>query len=104
MSMLQWDLTQASKDLLAKQGKLREHYDLDNHLCDAFLYLWRFSNHFWGAPKQKAMARPIYDLFDEQEAAWEARYVRERDQPQDHLSNPKFDQRSGRDPLRRYYR
>jgi hypothetical protein len=44
---LQWDLGESSKKHLARTGKLREHRNLPNHLCDAWLYIWRFSYHFW---------------------------------------------------------
>jgi hypothetical protein len=42
---LQWDLSQKGKDELVRLGKLREDRSCPNHLCDALLYLWRFSYH-----------------------------------------------------------
>lgn len=51
---LQWDLSKDSKLILARTGRLREDPSCPNHLCDAFLYLYRFSYHFWSeeiAPK-----------------------------------------------------
>lgn len=45
--MLTWDLSKASKEMLAKTGKLREAPELPNHLCDAFLYTWRYCYHFF---------------------------------------------------------
>jgi hypothetical protein len=44
---LQWDLGESSKKLLARTGRLKEHPSCPNHLCDAWLYLWRFSYHYW---------------------------------------------------------
>lgn len=45
--ILQWDLGTKGKEVLAHTGKLREHPELPNHLCDAFLYIWRHSYHFF---------------------------------------------------------
>lgn len=103
LSMLQWDLTHGDKGTLAKQGKLKEHYDLDNHLCDAFLYLWRFSNHFWGSGTIKAAPRDSQEYRDKAEDAWASRYVHERDNPGDPFEDDRFVTPS-RDPLKRYYR
>src|SRR5688572_6974255 len=45
----QWDLSKDSKERLARTGKLRESSRTQNHLCDAFLYLWRYCYHFWSS-------------------------------------------------------
>jgi hypothetical protein len=42
---LQWDLSKGSYEDMVREGKLREDKRLPNHLCDALLYLWRFSYH-----------------------------------------------------------
>jgi hypothetical protein len=48
LQMLQWNIQEdESKGDLAKLGKLKEVSSLPNHLCDALLYAWRFSHHFW---------------------------------------------------------
>lgn len=47
LSGLQWDLSRESKLVLARTGKLREDPACPNHLCDALLYLYRYSYHFW---------------------------------------------------------
>jgi hypothetical protein len=44
---LQYDLSSNSKVILARTGKLREDPHCANHSCDALLYLWRFSYHYW---------------------------------------------------------
>lgn len=44
---LQWDLSKLTKKELVRQNKLREDKDCPNHLCDALLYLWRYSYHYW---------------------------------------------------------
>ena len=53
LSGLQWDLSKDSKLVLARTGRLREDPQCPNHLCDALLYLYRYSYHFWSeAPRQ----------------------------------------------------
>lgn len=47
LSGLQWDLSRDSKMVLARTGRLREDPHCPNHLCDALLYLYRYSYHFW---------------------------------------------------------
>ncbi len=47
LSGLQWDLSRESKMVLARTGRLREDPSCPNHLCDALLYLYRYSYHFW---------------------------------------------------------
>lgn len=48
---LQWDLSHDSKVILSKTGRLREDPSCPNHLADAFLYIWRFSYHYWARPE-----------------------------------------------------
>lgn len=50
LSGLQWDLSRESKMVLARTGRLREDPSCPNHLCDALLYLYRYSYHFWSTP------------------------------------------------------
>ncbi len=52
LKCLQWLIDDdEDKALLARTGKLKENPHQPNHLCDAFLYLWRFSHHTWGKPR-----------------------------------------------------
>ncbi len=44
---LQWDIGESSKAKMARTGRLKEHPSCPNHLADAWLYLWRFSYHYW---------------------------------------------------------
>lgn len=44
---LQWDLSKDSKLVLARTGRLKEDPQCPNHLCDALLYLYKYSYHFW---------------------------------------------------------
>lgn len=48
---LQWDLSNDSKVILSRTGRLREDPSCPNHLCDALLYVWRFSYHYFSAPR-----------------------------------------------------
>jgi len=49
---LQWDLSNDSKVILSRTGRLREDPSCPNHLCDALLYVWRFSYHYYAAPRE----------------------------------------------------
>lgn len=49
---LQWDLSNDAKHILARTGRLREDPSCPNHLCDALLYVWRFSYHYFSRDKQ----------------------------------------------------
>lgn len=49
---LQWDLSNDSKVILSRTGRLREDPSCPNHLCDALLYVWRWSNHYYSRPRE----------------------------------------------------
>lgn len=53
LSGLQWDLSRESKLVLARTGRLREDPSCPNHLCDALLYLYRYSYHFWSQAPER---------------------------------------------------
>lgn len=80
---LQWDLSRESKMILARTGKLREDPKCPNHLCDAFLYLYKFSYHFWSEPREQRI--------DPTSAEWWAEY--ERQQLQKVLDRRRADKR-----------
>jgi hypothetical protein len=67
---LQWALGDKDKQLLARTNKLKEDPLCPNHLCDALLYLWRFSYHFWSARKPQGLTpgTPEWELAKEKEA------------------------------------
>lgn len=44
---LSWDLSDGGKEELARKGRLREDTKMPNDLCDAGLYIWRYSAHRW---------------------------------------------------------
>lgn len=67
---LQWDLSRDSKMILARTGRLREDPACPNHLCDALLYLYRFSYHYWS----EAGVRQIEKGTEE----WWAEYERQQ--------------------------
>jgi len=48
---LQWDLSNDSKVILSRTGRLREDPSCPNHLCDALLYVWRFSYHYYATAR-----------------------------------------------------
>ena len=101
MSELQFDLSKHSKKELARTGKLRENPQLPNHLCDSFLYLHRFSNHYWSAPKQKQYTPGTSSWLELKEAEWVANHIEKRDNPDslwDHL------RKTSVDPLAAYRR
>ena len=47
MLTLAWDLSAGSKAELARKGSLKEDPSQENDLCDAALYIWRYSAHRW---------------------------------------------------------
>lgn len=49
---LQWDLTKDTKLRLTRKGNLKEDPNCANHLCDAFLYLWRYCYHYWAVSEE----------------------------------------------------
>lgn len=51
LSMLQYDLSRGRKEDLGRAGRLKEHPGMANDLCDAWLYLWRYSFHFFRDPR-----------------------------------------------------
>ena len=63
---MQWDL-EKDKTLLIRTGKLREDPSCANHLCDAFLYSWRYSYHFWAKPLRNQTPQGTPEWFKEQE-------------------------------------
>lgn len=50
---LQWDLSKDTKEKLVRKGRLREDARCPNHLCDALLYLWRYSYHYFAQPTER---------------------------------------------------
>lgn len=79
MRMLQFDLGKGSKELLARTGRLREHPGLPNHLCDAWLYLWRYSYHTYATPAVRGPAPGSDDWFRAAERASIEALVEQRD-------------------------
>jgi hypothetical protein len=67
---LQWDLSKLTKTALVRSGKLREDKECPNHLCDALLYLWRYSYHYWAKrnPDEPEWGTPAYFEKKEREA------------------------------------
>lgn len=102
MECLQWDLEDDKKDQLIAQGRLKEHHAFPNHLCDAFLYLWRCSYHRYSAPKPVEIEVGS-ELWWQR---WEERNIQET-LDRSHKATSVFDTvqtRSNTDPLRKFYR
>lgn len=58
LQTLQWQLTEDDdKGDLAAKGKLKPAPGLPDHLCDALLYAWRFTHHFWAVDKVAPLQR-----------------------------------------------
>lgn len=53
MDNLSWDLAKDTKTNLSRANRLKEDAKYDNHLCDALLYVWRFSLHRWRTELEK---------------------------------------------------
>lgn len=75
---LQWDLSNDAKMVLARTGRLREDPQCPNHLCDAFLYIWRFAHHFWASPFDQGPPPGTPEWIQAQEDAAIERYIQRR--------------------------
>ena len=64
---LQWDLSNDSKVILSRTGRLREDPSCPNHLCDALLYVWRFSYHYYSAPQERGPEKGTDDWWKQEE-------------------------------------
>jgi hypothetical protein len=69
MSTLTWDSNQLTK------GKRVETASQDNHLCDAFLYAWRFCYHWvdWGAEPEELREEQLLEAYEEEKHKREKR-------------------------------
>jgi hypothetical protein len=65
---LQWDLSKDSKVRLTRLGRLKEDPGCANHLCDAFLYLWRHCYHYWSVRETQKTERGTVEWYKEREA------------------------------------
>lgn len=72
---LQWDLSKDSKIILARTGRLREDPQCPNHLCDALLYLYRYSYHFWSVAPEIQVAPYTNDWWRQLEEQAVARAI-----------------------------
>lgn len=75
---LQWDLSNDSKTILARTGRLREDPSCPNHLCDALLYIWRFSYHYFAQSAPAALAVGTPDWWEAEEQRQMERAIRRR--------------------------
>jgi hypothetical protein len=75
---LQWDLSRNSKLILARTGRLVEDPNCPNHLCDAFLYLYRYSHHFWSEAAAPGPVKGTEAWWKEQERLMEEEACRRK--------------------------
>jgi hypothetical protein len=74
-----WDLSEGSREELARKGRLKEHPSSPNDLCDSFLYIWRFSSHRWYEAEQSKPPSPDEpSYFDRLEAEAKERFSETR--------------------------
>jgi hypothetical protein len=64
---LQWDLSNDSKVILSRTGRLREDPSCPNHLCDALLYVWRFSYHYFSRPVDQILTQDSPEWWKQEE-------------------------------------
>lgn len=76
---LQWDIGDASKAQMARTGRLKEHPACPNHLADAWLYLWRFSYHYWQDDRPAAFEPNSIEYWEAHRDAAMSRLAAERD-------------------------
>jgi len=102
MECLQWDLADEKKEQLIRTGRLKEHYAFPNHLCDAFLYLWRYSYHRYSKAKPKTIEHGSPEWWDQWEAANLEQEIARSRGPNGPLET--IQRRSNTDPLAKFYR
>lgn len=97
LSGLQWDLSKDSKIKLARTGRLREDPACPNHLCDALLYVYRYSYHFWSeTPAQDKPVRGTEAWWKQEEQAAVQRAVSRRGDTKDPHGITQWRDRRGR--------
>lgn len=72
---LQWDLSRNSKLILARTGRLVEDPNCPNHLTDAFLYIYKYSYHFWSEATAPGPVKGTADWWKQMEARLEQEAV-----------------------------
>lgn len=98
---LQWDLTKHTKAELVRTGRLKEHPALPNHLCDAWLYLWRYSYHTYATPAAPRVQPGSEEWFVQWERDSIDRMLQRQVSNQDALTRELQDRSV--DPLAGYY-
>lgn len=86
MCNLQWDFSADKlspdksklKISLTRRGKLIEDRNCPNHLCDAFLYLWRYCYHYWSEHEAVGLQEGTKEWWDDYERKSIERYNNKR--------------------------
>lgn len=68
LSQLQFDLSKGTKEQLARAGKLKEAPNLPNDLCDALLYIWRYSYHYYSETRPSLVQPGTAEWYQERES------------------------------------
>lgn len=90
---LQWDLSSDSKVILSRTGRLREDPSCPNHLCDALLYIWRFSYHYYAFAREVGPEPGTPDWWRLEEAKMMQRAIERRNPTRDPHGLTKFARR-----------
>lgn len=98
---LQWDTSRGAKEKLARTGKLKEHPSFPNHLCDAWLYAFKFSYHFWQDERPDAVHVGSKEWVSQQELEAMRALAAAREAEQNLTMWEEIESRS-QDPLRGY--
>lgn len=96
---LQWDLSKHTREELVRTNRLRENPSLPNHLCDAWLYLWRYSYHTYATPAKPALLPGTPEHWE----AWERASIERMFQVQDALDRQEIQGLPNSDPLESFY-
>lgn len=102
LATLQFDLSRGKREELARLGKLSENRVMRNDLCDAFLYAWRYSYHYY-ADRRATLHEPGTVAWQrELEAQAMAKIVASRSEREREGDLGRY-LKSTRDPLRDLY-
>ena len=78
------------RPFLARLGRLREDPSCPNHLCDALLYIWRFSYHYFGQSRQPVLEHGSSQWWEEEERRMMQREIDKKHNPITKLTKHAF--------------
>ena len=83
MMALQFDLAGRSKKQAIRMNRLKENAHQDNHLCDAFLYTWRFCLHHFSREPDRGPEPESKEYYEDWDAVAATAAADLRDKPLD---------------------